>query len=1577
MPPPRQEPPPATPAERAAAGLGVTAGATAAGATAGGASAGAGAGLSTAAVAKATNAILAALARFWKGSDDDEDSWLWLVVENEYPEWRERREDLRALLAAEVEYGAEFRRKQLERLRVDVPAALRSLDPAGALRGLLRREARYIRLRQQAMVTRSLAAVERDALRELSPLGAFWAISPFVAEHTADCLALGNQFWPWEVLDEIHPPMHYGCACRLFGYTEALERSLMTPNQVSDPAVAVMRARDIAKTYGLLEEAADPEELAAAHAALTEYRLEEARWTRRFKEGTKGGQFMPRRGGFSASIRRDLADLLDGIVGRRGAGARKRSERGMAAPALEPLALDKADDWEEREVDPPGDEPAAPPKEPRRPSARSTRSAPADFPEFAERQKELAAELARRHKTSNAITDVTSNPEKEDTAGEFFADGSVEIGRDAPETLQRAARGGDPSDRLAAKTYLTYRSGAHEVIHGVGQIDFADYARPDGFTLEESLTEELAHMVAHEELRRDGQFDALRWRARNPSAAIAEGVYTHERRRLAKVLDEANVPVTARRELMERMAFAMGHEQRLDILAGLVAANTTQSPEVARAEVIATLAGERDGDLDVASVPILAHDPGVDHRAPNKLDVGAVADLPDGTSGLVTDAGYGEDGKWRVEVSVTDPTAPGGLSLRYPDADEAHASRWGTPPLVGAGVEAPIYRDTAVEATLPNGETLRGTLKRVELTQGGDGAWRAQIAADDRETYLLTASRVKSIRPASAPTKRADSPADAAPNTGKGGEPPAGGPQDALRRPTGGSQAVSGAPGGAASPPQKPGWDAHARSGLGYDPRRYSDPRRALLAKIKHLKRGSELTLADGSVVSRGPKESVRIEKPDGKVKLYVTPQRLANAETAGVLERALKELGMPSPAQGDEKPTTANTERGPIAVGDAFYSDLYGTGRVLEILAPYEGSDRVRVRDGMGNEFAAKADSLERLEPDDPAALSMASPPDPTLATPEGDPAAWAAKTPGQRLDALAERNPAALPSMRSPAQANKPFEIVGVSDHDLCELCGKKNLKRTVELKPTGGSDEDIVRYGSECAAMVMGWQDTVKGKKITDKLANEAQFEKERAEQNEIRAQMPEGKAVAWWREKGEPVPLDGYIYPDTQEARLRELYAPMKEKKGRYPWEPASMSSPEQDLEMPPAEVLGIPSYDDAALTDKKAAGGSNGARIAEDEDGNGWLVKTYRGDTDRVATELLANALYRELGVAVAPAGVYHPEAPEGKEPWTSLAYPLIDGETRRWEGEDEQLADGYMADALLANWDVVGLEQDNVLWDEDGNPVRLDQGGTLAYRAMGSPKPFGPVPTEVWTMMSPGGQPFGRMKVTEELMRVQAREIEERLTPERVDELVDAAPFADLEQKEAVREALKARVAWMGAFGRGEEHLPEPAAGDEALVTLREDQIDPYPEEEAALAHYGDGGGRAEVDVHLRSGRKKADASPEVQGTVQQLDALLGASKTKDPVRVTVPVDSEALAAASEDGLEGLVGEWLTEKSYLLATTGSVSGPRLEIELPAGTRAFALEDGTVVVARGAKLRIGGVRVVGGSPVIAGTALTGK
>lgn len=144
------------------------------------------------------------------------------------------------------------------------------------------------------------------------------------------------------------------------------------------------------------------------------------------------------------------------------------------------------------------------------------------------------------------------------------------------------------------------------------------------------------------------------------------------------------------------------------------------------------------------------------------------------------------------------------------------------------------------------------------------------------------------------------------------------------------------------------------------------------------------------------------------------------------------------------------------------------------------------------------------------------------------------------------------------------------------------------------------------------------------------------------------------------------------------------------------------------------------------------GGSTGARLVEDGEGLRYVMKRGGGadPSGHLMEEAHADDAYRALGLAVPESKIY--EGPGG-EPVKVARF--VSGKTLKeleagGEGERaarvrEELKKGFAADALLGNWDVVGLEHDNVILDDFGTVYRVDNGGSLRRRAMGTPKPPG------------------------------------------------------------------------------------------------------------------------------------------------------------------------------------------------------------------------------------------------------------
>ena len=140
---------------------------------------------------------------------------------------------------------------------------------------------------------------------------------------------------------------------------------------------------------------------------------------------------------------------------------------------------------------------------------------------------------------------------------------------------------------------------------------------------------------------------------------------------------------------------------------------------------------------------------------------------------------------------------------------------------------------------------------------------------------------------------------------------------------------------------------------------------------------------------------------------------------------------------------------------------------------------------------------------------------------------------------------------------------------------------------------------------------------------------------------------------------------------------------------------------------------------------KALGGSTGARLIE-VNGKKYVLKGG-ASKEHLVSEQAADEAYRAAGIRVPPQRTLI--APDGRR---YKVAEFIPGQSLQdwWDAADvparkamrAKLMEGADVDAMLGNWDVFGLNGDNVLIDKDGNPWRIDNGGSLGFRATGKIK---------------------------------------------------------------------------------------------------------------------------------------------------------------------------------------------------------------------------------------------------------------
>ena len=132
---------------------------------------------------------------------------------------------------------------------------------------------------------------------------------------------------------------------------------------------------------------------------------------------------------------------------------------------------------------------------------------------------------------------------------------------------------------------------------------------------------------------------------------------------------------------------------------------------------------------------------------------------------------------------------------------------------------------------------------------------------------------------------------------------------------------------------------------------------------------------------------------------------------------------------------------------------------------------------------------------------------------------------------------------------------------------------------------------------------------------------------------------------------------------------------------------------------------------------KSLGGSTGAKLVEDVNGNQYVMKKGSNtNSDHVKSEYMANQLYNALGVRTPDYELYDDN---GEAVLLSRYIPMTKVPS---VSDYDKMAKGFIVDTLLANWDV--YKNDNCLVDSAGRIIRVDNGGSLHFRAQGGSKTF-------------------------------------------------------------------------------------------------------------------------------------------------------------------------------------------------------------------------------------------------------------
>ena len=130
---------------------------------------------------------------------------------------------------------------------------------------------------------------------------------------------------------------------------------------------------------------------------------------------------------------------------------------------------------------------------------------------------------------------------------------------------------------------------------------------------------------------------------------------------------------------------------------------------------------------------------------------------------------------------------------------------------------------------------------------------------------------------------------------------------------------------------------------------------------------------------------------------------------------------------------------------------------------------------------------------------------------------------------------------------------------------------------------------------------------------------------------------------------------------------------------------------------------------------------------------------FPADAEHVKAEALAGLLYKLAYVPVADTRVITMKGQTAlMSDWIKDVEPMTFSEMSK----HPDVRKNFVADAWLANWDVVGLDSDNIVKGPGKTAYRIDPGGSLTFRAQGKPKDFSATKVlELETMRNAGTAP--------------------------------------------------------------------------------------------------------------------------------------------------------------------------------------------------------------------------------------------
>lgn len=176
------------------------------------------------------------------------------------------------------------------------------------------------------------------------------------------------------------------------------------------------------------------------------------------------------------------------------------------------------------------------------------------------------------------------------------------------------------------------------------------------------------------------------------------------------------------------------------------------------------------------------------------------------------------------------------------------------------------------------------------------------------------------------------------------------------------------------------------------------------------------------------------------------------------------------------------------------------------------------------------------------------------------------------------------------------------------------------------------------------------------------------------------------------------------------------------------------------------------------------GGSTGAQLVRDPATNALFIRKTGANEGHLAEEMAADGIYQALGVNVPEFQEYRNSRGQLVKLSRFIEGKMLgDLDPAAKAAALDEIRKGFAVDALMGNWDVIGMGEDNILVEPNGTVWRIDNGGALRYRAQGAlkdPKAWNAGVVDLWGMRSPTINP----KAAEVFGRLTPREVAAQVT---------------------------------------------------------------------------------------------------------------------------------------------------------------------------------------------------------------------